>query len=79
MSIDPNRERNAEEGRLDRVVIAAAVAALFGRPASIRSIKTVPGHGVGAWARAGRVDIQRSHGMTAPLIRHAADREEAHV
>ena len=79
MSIDPKREWDAEEQRLHRVVIAATVAALFGKPATIRSIKTVPGHGEGAWAREGRLAIQRSHGVTAPLIRYAADRGEGQV
>ena len=74
MSIDPKSDGDAEQRREDRVVIAAAVAALFGRPAAIRHINTVPGHGPGAWTREGRLTTQQSHGMPASLIRLAPDR-----
>ena len=76
MSIDPKRDPDAEERRLDRVVIAAAVAFLLGRPAAIRQIRAAPGHGADAWTREGRLTIQRAHGMPAPLIRLAPDRGE---
>jgi hypothetical protein len=78
MSIDPERDRQSEQQQ-DRVVIAAAIAALFGRPAAIRHITGVPGHGPEAWTREGRLAIQRSHGMPAPLIRRAPDRGEGNL
>ena len=60
----------------DRVVIAAAIAALFGRSAAIRRIQAVPGHGADAWVREGRLAIQRSHAMAAPLIGQSRARGE---
>ena len=76
ISIEPNGDVNAEEQRHDRVVIAAAVAALFGSPTVIRRIRPVPGHGAGAWNREGRLAVQRSHVMPAALIRQGRDRAE---
>jgi hypothetical protein len=76
MSTEPMRDQDTEERRNDRVVIAAAVAALFGGSAAIRSVKSVPGHGANAWTREGRLAIQRSHSISAPLIRQARDRVE---
>ena len=76
ISIEPNGDVNAEERRHDRVVIAAAVAALFGSPTAIRRIRPVPGHGAGAWNREGRLAVQRSHVMPAALIRQGRDRGE---
>jgi len=74
--IKPNADVDAEQRRQDRVVIAAAVAALFGSPAAIRRIRPVPGHGAGAWNREGRLAVQRSHIMPAALIRQGRDRGE---
>ncbi len=71
---DARRERPAEEWRRDRVIIAASVAALFGPRVAIRHIRAVPGNGTGAWLREGRLAIQTSHRMAAPLLRLAADR-----
>jgi hypothetical protein len=74
MNTDPMPGRDAEHWRRDRVIIAASVAALFGRRVAIRQIRAVPGNGAGAWLREGRLAIQTSHRMGAPLIRLAADR-----
>ena len=64
---------DAERTR-DRVIIAAAVAALFGRRAAVRQVRAVA-DGESEWMREGRVAIQTSHRMTAPLIRLAAERK----
>lgn len=69
MSPDASEHPDTEQRRRDRVVIAAAVAALFGRSAAIRTIRAVPGRLEGAWMRAGRLALQAAHGMPAPLIR----------
>lgn len=46
-------------------VIAAAVAAFLGREWSIRSVKVVEEPStVAAWARQGRVMVQKSHNIT---------------
>jgi hypothetical protein len=66
MSTEANSP-DAEQKRRDRVVIAAAVAAVFGRRASIRAIRPVPGHAEGEWMREGRLAVQTSHRMPAPL------------
>ena len=79
MSIDPQHRADPGQERQDLVIIAAAVAALFGRPAAIRHIRAVPGHGPEAWTREGRLAVQRSHGMPAPLIRRAPDRGEGNL
>jgi hypothetical protein len=76
MSLEPNRDRVLDEQRRDRVIIAAAVAALLGRPAVIRKIRPAPAHGAGAWSREGRLAVQRSHAMPAPLIGQGRARGE---
>ena len=70
---------DTEQKRRDRVVIAAAVAALFGRRASIRAIRPVPGHAEGAWMREGRMAVQAAHRMPAPLIRPAPGPERSRL
>jgi len=70
---------DAEQRRRDRVVIAAAVAAVFGPSAAIRAVRTVPGHGHGAWMREGRLAVQESHRVTAPLVRLMAERETGEI
>jgi len=64
----------AEQLRLDRVVIEAAVAALFAQRARVRRIQAVPGREHDGWLREGRLSIQSSHCTTAPLIRMSRDR-----
>jgi hypothetical protein len=67
-----SREANSPDTeRRDRVIIAAAVAALFGRSGAIRAIRSVPGHAEGAWMREGRLAVQAAHRMPAPLVRPA--------
>jgi hypothetical protein len=67
-----SREANSPDTeRRDRVIIAAAVAALFGRGVAIRAIRSVPGHAEGAWMREGRLAVQAAHRMPAPLVRQA--------
>jgi hypothetical protein len=63
----------AEQLRLDRVVIEAAVAALFpdGR---VHRIQAVPTHEHDEWLREGRISIQTSHCTNAPLGRMARGR-----
>lgn len=67
MRIDttPHREANSQE---DRVAIAAAVRALFGPTAAIRSIGVVGCDRDQTWTREGRLAIQTSHRMADPLI-----------
>jgi len=65
---------DAERTR-DRVIIAAAVAALFGRRAAIRQVRAIADDSGSDWTREGRLAIQTSHRMTAPLIRLAAERK----
>jgi len=76
ISIEPKGDVDAEKRRQDRVVIAAAMAALFGSPTAIRRIRTAPGHGAGAWNREGRRAVQRSHVMPAALMGQGRDRGE---
>jgi len=61
----------AEQLRLDRVVIEAAVAALFAQRARVRRIQAVPGREHDEWLREGRLSIQASHCTTEPLIHMA--------
>lgn len=70
MSMEANYP-DTEQQRRDRVIIAAAVAALFGRGAAIRVIRSVPGHAEGAWMREGRLAVQAAHRTSAPLVRQA--------
>jgi hypothetical protein len=70
MSMEANSQE-AEQKRRDRVVIAAAVAAVFGQRASIRAIRAVPGHAEGEWMREGRLSVQAAHRMPAPLVHMA--------
>ncbi len=70
MSMEAN-SLDTEQRRRDRVVIAAAVGAVFGRRAEIRAIRSVPGHVEGAWMREGRLAVQGAHRMPAPLVRLA--------
>lgn len=65
-----------EEEKQDRVVIAATVAALFGRGAAIRHIRAISGGSHGTWVRQGRLDIQSSHETAPPLIRPADRRPQ---
>jgi hypothetical protein len=74
MRDDSVEENEIEQWRRDRVIIASAVAALFGAPATIRRIRAVPGHHKGAWTREGRLAVQNSHRMPAALIRMGPDR-----
>jgi hypothetical protein len=74
MSPDISRDPELEQKRLDRVIIAAAVAAIFGRRATVRVISAAPSHREGAWIREGRIAIHASHSMAAPLIGSAPDR-----
>jgi hypothetical protein len=52
--------------RHHEVVIAAAVAALFGGRARVRSIRE---RRAGEWDKEGRANVQKSHEVAAPLIR----------
>ena len=79
MSMERTGDPNIEDRRHDRVIIVAAVAALFGAPAAIRRIRPVPGHGAGAWNREGRLTVQRSHVMPAPLMGQGRVRGEGRV
>jgi len=60
MRMDSHRGSNPEQGRLDRVAIAAAVTALYGPAARIRSIAAVSSGGTSAWVRQGRLRLQTS-------------------
>ncbi len=71
MKNDPTHPPDSAERRRDRVILAAAVAALAGRNGALRRIAQVPGHGEGAWAREGRLTVQASHHMPAALVRSA--------
>jgi hypothetical protein len=65
-------EVDADLLRRDRVIIAAAVAAVAG-PCAIRRIQPVPVQLHGAWMREGRLAIQSSHrgapAVTRPAVR----------
>jgi hypothetical protein len=63
----------AEQLRLDRVVIQAAVAALFPN-ARVRRIQAAPERKLSEWLREGRMSIQASHNTNAPLVRMARGR-----
>ncbi len=58
----------------DQVVIAAAVGALFGDRARVRCVRATFDATPGNWTRYGRVAIQTSHFVAAPLIRIEVDR-----
>jgi hypothetical protein len=79
--MNPDTRRGVWENqrRLDRVLIAAAVTALFGRNAKVRRIRQVAGGREGAWTREGRLATQVAHRMGAPLIRAAAARRTANA
>ena len=79
MNRDANYELDAEQGRRDRVIIAAAIAALFGRTAVTRRIRVVPDESEGTWMREGRLAVQTSHRMAAPLARLTAGRRTGNV
>lgn len=74
MTIEYTCEVDAEQQRKDRVVIAAAMAALFGQPGAISRMTAISGDADGAWVREGRSAIQTSHGTKAPLVRFAPER-----
>ena len=74
MNDDENYDVTAEQRRCDRVIIAAAVAALFGRPAVIPRLRVLAGFSTGAWLREGRLAIQVSHRMPAAGVGMALDR-----
>ena len=78
MSMEANSP-DAEQKRQDRVVIAAAVAAVFGPRASIRGVRAVPGHAEGEWMREGRLAVQTAHRMPAPLVHMAPGPERSKV
>ena len=56
-----------------KIVIAAAVAAIFGPGAVIRDVSEASGAAAGAWVRQGRMDQFSCHDLAAPLIRYAPD------
>ena len=60
MRMDGYRSSDPEQRRLDRVVIAAAVTALYGPAARVRSIAPVRSDRELAWVRSGRFSVQRS-------------------
>ena len=64
-------ELEVDIDRLDRVVIAAAVAAVLGPSAQIRGIQPVSRRDNGSWMREGRLEVQSSHRMAKPLMRAA--------
>ena len=67
MKTDKKHETEIE--RMDRVVIAAAVAAVVGSHATIRGIRAASGRGEGSWLREGRLAIQGSRRLGNPLMR----------
>jgi hypothetical protein len=69
MNLETIREPELDVRKRDRVVIAAAVNAFFGRPVAIRRITALPPHRDGAWIREGRLAIQRSHRTSTTLGR----------
>ena len=56
--MDNHRSSDSEQWRLDRVAIAAAVAALFGPAACVRSISPAGRDRECAWVRHGRLGIR---------------------
>lgn len=62
----PELEIETEEHRLDRVVVAAAAAAIFG-PAAERAVRAAPSRTPGAWERSGRKSIQQGHRLADPF------------
>jgi len=58
MRMDSHRSTDPEQWRLDRVAIAAAVTALYGPAARIRSIAPVCSGREFAWVRQGRLGLQ---------------------
>jgi hypothetical protein len=60
MKLDGHGSCNPEQWRLDRVIIAAAVMALYGPAARIRSIAPVSSDRAPAWVRQGRLRLQTS-------------------
>ncbi len=71
MTAAVERNPRTEQLRIDRVLIAAAVAALFGESARVRRVRAIPGREQGEWLREGRLSIQSSHSRGAPLARMA--------
>jgi hypothetical protein len=64
-----------EQWRLDRVVIAAAVRALYGPAARVRSISPVSGNRRMDWVRQGRLELLRSNrASTLPAVGPAFQR-----
>lgn len=61
-------ELDARHTEQDRVVIAAALAGVIGKPVAVRRIRPASGRREGAWVRHGREEA-RSHRMPAPLGR----------
>lgn len=72
-------DRFDAERRRDRVIIAAAVAAMFGRRATVRQVRAIAGDRGSDWMREGRLAIQTSHRMNAPLIQLAVERKGVKV
>jgi hypothetical protein len=75
MTSDPNSDPDSPEFEIHRVIIAAAVTALFGGQADIREIRTIQEHAPGSWVRAGRMAIQASH-RVAPLVAAGSPRSK---
>ena len=69
----PNEALSGEQ--MDRVVIAAAVAALYGEGATVRRIRPAGPRASGAWLRQGRLAIQESHATGPALVCFAPVRE----
>jgi hypothetical protein len=58
--MDGHRSSDPEQRRLDRVAIAAAVTALYGPAARVRSIAPAGSDREFAWVRQGRLSVQNS-------------------
>jgi len=67
--MENHRGSDSEQWRLDRVAIAAAVTAVFGPAACIRSITPAGRDRERAWVRQGRLGIESSHRMPPAFVR----------
>jgi biotin carboxyl carrier protein len=72
MSTEPLPAIDDEQLLRDEAAVAAAAAAVFG-PAA-RNCRPAPGRGDGAWMREGRITIQSSHTVAAPVTRPSRER-----
>lgn len=72
MKTERRRNSNRDVPLVDRVVITAAVTALFGPNAMIRRITPASGRR-DAWQREGRISLQNSHRMAPALVRSSPD------